>query len=80
MDRFTYTQRMREFAVRGSALPQSKLNEQTVAKIRRDYARARKLRAKLETEYSAAGFAKKYGIHTRTVEKILSWQTWIHVK
>lgn len=80
MDRFTYEQRAVELAKRGSELPHSKLDESKVAKIRRDYYRARKLRALLEKKYSAEGLAKQHGVHPRTIEKILSWETWVHVK
>ena len=80
MDRFTYEQRAIELANRGSSLPQAKLDESKVAKIRRDHCRARKLRTSLEKKYSAEGLAKQYGVHPRTIEKILSWETWVHVK
>ena len=64
---------------RGFDLPQSKLNEALVKRIRKDYEGARKERERLEREYSAKGLAKKYGVHIRTMEKMLSGETWGHV-
>ena len=64
---------------RGFELPQSKLNESLVKRIREEYEVARKERERLQREYSAKGLAKKYGVHIRTMEKMLSGETWGHV-
>ena len=64
---------------RGSALPQSKLTEEEVRKIRRQYAKAKLLVARIQSRWTAKGIARAYGLHHRTVEKILSGETWTHV-
>jgi len=65
---------------RGDALPQSKLNEKLVRQIRRDYAEAREEIKRLQTHYSAKGLAKQYGVHVRTMDKVLTGETWGHVE
>lgn len=69
----------RLYAVRGSKLPQAIVNEALVAKIRHQYARKQRLIQQLNATYSAAALAKRYGLHPRTVEKILRRETWAHV-
>lgn len=64
---------------RGSDLPQSKLNETLVRKIREDYETARAEIKRLQTEYSSKGLAKRYGVHHRTMDKVLSGETWSHI-
>ena len=70
----------RLYAKHGTDLPQAKLDEMTVAKIRWQYARKQRLIEMLNSSYSAAGLARRYGLHIRTVEKILRRDTWAHVK
>ena len=60
---------------RGDALPQSKLNEKLVIQIRARYERARII-AEANT---AKALAKEYGVHLRTMEKMLAGETWGHV-
>jgi hypothetical protein len=64
---------------KGSELPQSKLNETLVKKIREDYEFARNEIARLQRHYSAKGLAEYYGVHVRTMEKMLSGESWSHV-
>lgn len=64
---------------RGSELPQSKLNETLVARIRQQHAAKEAEKRRLDAEYSAHALAKQYGVHYRTIEKILSYETWRHV-
>lgn len=61
---------------RGNDLPQSKLNEKLVKQIRSDYQQAREEILFLQKNYSAKALAKKYGVHVRTMEKMLSGETW----
>lgn len=70
----------RMYARRGTELPQAKLDEATVARIRRLHARKQRLVAHLNRKYSAAGLAASLGIHVRTVEKVLRGDTWFHVR
>ena len=65
---------------RGMDLPQSKLNEKLVKKIRQDYREAREEIKRLQTKYSSKGLAKEYGVHVRTMDKVLTYETWRHVE
>lgn len=65
---------------RGSDLPQSKLNEKLVKKIREEYAEGKLEIQKLQNQFSAKGMARKYGVHVRTIEKVLSGTSWSHVE
>lgn len=64
---------------RGEDLPQSKMTESDVIKARHDYERARLLIAKIQNKYSQKGLARKYNVHPRTMEKLLSGETWSHI-
>jgi len=64
---------------RGEDLPQSKMTEYQVIKARQDYERARLLIKKIQEKYSIAGLADQYGVHTRTMEKAISGETWSHL-
>lgn len=64
---------------RGSALPQARLTEEEVANIRRGYNKARLTIARIQSKWTAKGIARRTGLHVRTVEKILSGETWTHV-
>lgn len=64
---------------RGEDLPQSKMTEYQVIKARQDYERARLLIQRIQSNYSAKGLADRYGVHHRTMEKILSGETWSHL-
>lgn len=76
MNRFEYEQRSREIAVRGERLPQSKLTDEMVKQIREGHQQAREHYA----QWTAKGIAKRLGLHYRTVEKVLSYETWRHVR
>lgn len=67
-------------ARRGTELPQAKLDEETVKKIRRLHARKQRLIEQLNRKYSAAGLAASLGVHVRTVEKVLQRDSWFHVR
>ena len=64
---------------RGEELPQSKMNEDSVREARKIYSESREAIKKLNEEFSAKGLAKRYGVHARTMEKILSGETWGHI-
>lgn len=67
-------------AHRGEQLPHSKLTEKQVSEIRRLHKAKQDQIASLNREFSAAAFANKYGVHKSTIEKILSYETWTHLK
>jgi len=55
-------------AKRGIELPQSKLDENDVRLIR-----------ELKGQLTAKSLAEKFDVHYRTIEKVLSYETWVHV-
>jgi len=63
---------------RGSQLPQSKLNEEKVARILRKAERRQELKAEIDT-LSSAAIAKAEGVHVRTIERIIKGYGWTHV-
>lgn len=65
-------------AKRGSELPHAKLTEDDAVAIRKLHARKQRAIARLNERYSAAGIAKRYGVHVRTVERILQRTGWVH--
>lgn len=79
MSRGEYLCRVYEFAPRGVDLPQTKLESVEVEEIRS----AAKQRAALTTHIRAnltnTALAKKYNVHVRTIEKVLTRETWSHV-
>ena len=64
---------------RGEDLPQSKMTEDQVIKARKDYEKARLLIKRIQRKYTAKGLASRYGVHYRTMEKILSGESWSHL-
>lgn len=64
---------------RGSALPHAKLTEDDVRLIRQLHEYKRREIERLNRELSAKGLAEKFGVHYRTVEKVLMGETWYHV-
>lgn len=65
---------------RGLDLPQSKLNDELVRRIRRQHARKEKLKKKLDAMYGAAALADRYGVSVPTITKVLTFETWRHVR
>lgn len=65
--------RRSEFVPRGEALPHAKLTDAMVRAIRAEYVPYSKT-------HGAPALAKRYGLHRRTVEKVLSYETWFHVR
>ena len=64
---------------RGSDLKQSKLNEDQVREMRALHEEYMRTVRDLRDEFSAKGLARRYGVHVRTVEKVLCGITWSHV-
>ena len=79
MDRFEYQQRAVELAKRGLDLPQTKILPLEVIAIRAAARRREELRKEINDTLSNAALAKKYGVHERTIEKVLAYKTHIQI-
>ena len=69
MNRHEYIPRAYEFASRGEARPNAKMNADRVRIIREN-----------KYGFTARQFAKMYDCHYRTIEKVRQFETWIHIK
>lgn len=72
IDRHTYLCDARAYAKRGSDLPHAKLDESQVKAARAEY------RPFCRT-FGVPALARRYGVHRRTMEKIITRETWSHV-
>lgn len=79
MTRQEYLQRSTEFAARGQDLPQAKLLDMDVINIRSAKRQRDKLLAYIRKHLSNAALCNQYGIHPRTLEKVLARETWSHL-
>lgn len=79
LDRREYLLRARELAPRGQDLPQSKLLDLEVAAIRSAARQREKLRQHIRENLSNEALARQFGVHVRTVEKVLAVETWSHI-
>lgn len=79
LDRVGYRARATEFTPRGQELPQSKLLDMDVIDIRSAKRQRDALLAHIKENLSNDALAKRFGIHQRTLEKILSRETWSHL-
>ncbi|MYN42716.1 hypothetical protein GTP55_25560 [Duganella sp. FT109W] len=79
MNRDEWQQRARELAQRGEALPQSKLTDDDVLAIRAAQKERDTQRQRIATELSNAALAHRFGVHVRTVEKVLQRDSWSHL-
>jgi hypothetical protein len=73
VNRHSYLCSARLYARRGSDLPHAKLTDEAVRAIRaehRPYSRT----------HGAPALARKYNLHRRTIEKVLSYASWVHVR
>lgn len=66
-------------AKRGSDLPWSKLTEVDVENIRRLSELKKRLIDRLNQKYSAKALANRYGVHHRTIEKVIQCNSWTHI-
>ena len=64
--------------LRGSDLPHAKLDEHDIALIRDLVAERNRLRRRAAA-LSNRALAEKFGVHHRTIEKLISRETWVHV-
>ena len=67
-------------SLQGSALPQSKLNETLVARLRAEFEIKERMKKMLDAEFGAAAQARKYGVSVNTIHKAITYATWRHVK
>ena len=79
LSRDEYLQRARELAPRGQALPQSKLLDLDVVTIRSAARQRESLRKHIRDNLSNEALAKQFGVHVRTIEKIVQFESWGHV-
>lgn len=79
MTRLEYQQRAGEFCKRGFDLPQTKVPPLAVIAIREAARKREQLRQEINHKYSNAALAKQWGVHPRTIEKILSYETARHI-
>lgn len=79
IDRHTYLQNTRAYAVRGQDLGQAKLNDDAVREIRKAAEQREDLRQHIKENLSNEAMAKKFKVHVRTIEKALSYHSWIHI-
>lgn len=69
MNRAEYLQCPRLYAKRGEQLPTAKLTNASVRQMRADYG-----------PLTANQLAERYGVSKSLVEKIVSFQRWVHVR
>jgi hypothetical protein len=79
LSRREWSLRATEFAARGSDLPQTKLLPLDVGNIRSAQRQREKLRQYIADNLSNEALAKAYGVHYRTIEKVLSRETASHI-
>lgn len=65
---------------RGEDLPWSKLTEEDVRMIREAKEKREDLREHIKLSLSNEALAKQLGVHVRTIEKVLSFETWSHTR
>lgn len=79
LERDEYLTRAKEFAPRGQEFTRSKLLDMDVISIRSAARQRESLRKHIADNLSNAALAKMHGVHLRTIEKVLSRETWIHL-
>ena len=79
LERGEYLSRSREFALRGQELPQAKLLDLDVVTIRSAAKQRESLRKHIRDNLSNAALAKKFGVHLRSIEKIVQYNSWSHI-
>ena len=67
-------------AKRGMELPQTKLPTAAIVEIRKFAAMREQLRREITEKYSNEALARKWGVHVRTIEKVISYETARHVR
>ncbi len=75
MDRDTYLRDAAQFAARGQELPQTKLLDMDVIEIRSAKRQREALLKHIRENLSNEALAKRFGVHTRTIEKVMAGET-----
>lgn len=78
INRDEWEQRRTEFVRRGLQLPQTKLMPLDVSEIRSAARQRDRLKAHIKDHLSNAALAKRFGVHERSIEKVLSRESWSH--
>lgn len=79
LTRDQYLLRAHSMALRGNELGQSKLNDDIVSEIRSAAKQRENMRHYIASNLSNAALAEKHKVHPRTIEKVLSYETWGHI-
>jgi hypothetical protein len=79
LERSEYLSRARSMALRGQELNHAKLLDIDVVSIRSAAKQRENLKKHIRENLSNEALAKAYGVHVRTVEKVLSYESWSHV-
>ena len=79
LHRDEWEQRRTEFCARGQDLPQSKLMDLDVVAIRSAKRQRESLLKHIRENLSNAALARQFGVHERSIEKIMSRETWTHI-
>mgnify|MGYP001173896897 CR=1 FL=1 len=79
MTRDEWKIRAAELAKRGFDLPHTKVPPLAVVAIRQAAKKREEMRREINDKYSNSALAKQWGVHVRTIEKILSYETARHV-
>ena len=67
------------YCKRGWDLPQTKLPPLAIKSIRESAELRERMRQEITEKYSNASLAKAWGVHVRTIEKVLAYETGRHV-
>jgi hypothetical protein len=78
-EREEYLSRARSMAPRGQELPQTKLLDLDIVSIRSSAKQRENLRKHIRDNLSNEALAKQYGVHVRTIEKCLAYETGSHI-
>ena len=79
MTRDEWERQASALAKRGFDLPQTKVPPLGIISIRADAAKRKQMRDEITATLSNEALAKKWNVHVRTIEKILSFETGRHV-
>jgi len=79
LERGEYLSRARSMALRGQELPQTKLLDLDIVTIRSAAKQRENLRKHIRENLSNEALAKQYGVHVRTIEKCLTYETGSHI-
>ena len=79
LERGEYLPRAREWARRGQGLPHARLSEEDIEEIRSAVVQRESLRNHIRQTLSNAALANRFGVHPRTIEKVVQRETWIHI-